>query len=121
MTISSLPRTSSTTTPTWRLSGVGDNHAEVAVDRLKRRQAEIGVQTNDFGDDVAHLGEKFSADVFDFVGAEAADFFDDRERQGEMVRAAAHEERGRDDQRQRNFQRELGAVCRHCFAFRFRR
>ncbi len=86
------------------ISGVGNNHAEVAIDGLKRRKAEIGIQANDFGDDVAHLGEKFSADVFDFIGAQAADFLDDGERQGEMVRTATHEERGRDDQGQGNFQ-----------------
>ena len=59
------------------IANIGDHHAEVSVDSLERRQAEVGVQANDFGDDVANLGEQFAADIFDFVGAEAANFFDD--------------------------------------------
>ena len=58
---------------------------------------EIGIEANDFGDDVANLGEKFAADIFDFIGAQATNFFHDRERQGKVIGAAAHEESGRDD------------------------
>ena len=74
-----------------------DDHMEIAVKRLERRQGELHVQAHDLGDDVAHAGEKFSADVFDFVGPEAANFFDDGQRQSEDGCAAAHEQRLRDD------------------------
>ncbi len=63
------------------ITGVGDDHAEVAVDRFERRKAEIGVEANDFGDDVADFSQQLSANVFDFVGAKAANLFDDRERE----------------------------------------
>ena len=54
-----------------------DDHVEIAVERFERRQGELHVEAHDFGDHVAHAGEKFSADIFDFVGLEAANFFDD--------------------------------------------
>src|SRR5712692_10410996 len=92
-------------------AGVGHDHAEVAVDGLERRQAEIGVQADDFGDHVANLGKQLAAHVLDFVGAETADFFDHGERKREAGAAAAHEQRGGDDQGQRNFQRELGSLA----------
>src|SRR5467141_2420935 len=57
-------------------AGVGNHHAEVAVDGFERRQAEIGVQADNFGDYVANLGKQLAAHVFDLVGAEAADFLD---------------------------------------------
>src|SRR5713226_5585946 len=91
------------------IAGVGHDHAEVAVDGLERRQAEIGVQADDFGDHVANLGEQLAAHVLDFVGTEAADFLDHGERKREAGAAAAHEQRGGDDQGQWNFQRELGS------------
>ena len=47
---------------------------------FQRRKAEIAVEADDFGDDIAHFGEKFAADVFDFVGADTANFFDDGKR-----------------------------------------
>jgi len=41
---------------------------------------------NDFGDHVATpLGEQLAADVFDFGGAEAADFFYDGEWSAKLV------------------------------------
>src|SRR3989440_4211594 len=70
---------------------VGDDHAEIAVDRLKRGQTEMGIEANDFGDNVADLGEQLSADVFDFVRANAADFLDNGQRQSKIGGSAAHE------------------------------
>src|SRR5258708_6442645 len=57
------------------ISGVGDNHAEISVDGLQRRQAQIGIEANDFGDDVADFSEEFSADVLAFIGAETPNSF----------------------------------------------
>ena len=54
-----------------------DDHVEIAVERLERRQGELQIEAHDLGDHVAHAGEQFSADVFDFVGLEAANFLDD--------------------------------------------
>src|ERR1700722_13743262 len=54
----------------FSVAGVGDDHVKVAVDGFERRQTEIGVQANDFGDDIANLGEQLTADVFDFVSAQ---------------------------------------------------
>ena len=48
------------------VSGICHNHAEVAIDRFERRQSKIGIQTHDFGNHIAHLGQQFSADVFYF-------------------------------------------------------
>ena len=48
--------------------GVGDDHPEVAVDGLERRQAKIRIEANDFGDHVADLGQELATNVFDFVG-----------------------------------------------------
>ena len=59
---------------------VGNDHAEIAIDRFECWQSEVGVQADDFGDDVAHLCEELAADVFDFIRANPADFFDDRKR-----------------------------------------
>src|SRR3984893_6262308 len=93
------------------IAGIGDNHAEVAVNGFERRQTEVRVQADNFGDHVADLGEQLAADVFDFVGAEAADFLNYGEGQREAGGAAAHKESGGDDQCQRNFQGELGALA----------
>ena len=101
------------------IAGVGHHHVEVTVDGFQRRQPEIAVEAHDFGDHVANLGEQLAADVFDFVGAQAANFFDHRQRQSEAGRSAAHEERGRDDQRQRNFQREGRARARRALNIDF--
>src|SRR5579883_1372933 len=101
------------------IAGIGDNHAEVAVDGLEGRQAEIRVKADDLGDDVAHLGEQLAADVFDFVGAQAANLFDDGERKREGERAATDKERGRDDESQRHFQGELGAGAWRTLDFDF--
>src|SRR6266480_481381 len=60
--------------PDLAIAGVGDDHEEVVIDGLERREAEICVEANDFGDDVANLGNELAADVFDFVGANAANF-----------------------------------------------
>src|SRR5208337_1754587 len=79
------------------IPGIGDDHAEIAVDGLERRQAEIGIKADDFSDDVANLGEEFAANIFNFIGAQAANFLHDGERKGEMIRAATYEESGRDD------------------------
>src|SRR6202789_2596994 len=88
-----------------------DDHVEIAVERFERRQGELDVEAHYFGDYVAHASEKFSADVFDFAGLEAANFFDDGQRQREDGCAAAHEERLRDDQGERHFYREGRAVA----------
>src|SRR5262249_8144131 len=101
------------------VAGVGDDHAEVTVDGLKRRKTEIGVKAHNFGDDVTDFGQKFAADVFDFVGANAADFLDDTKRQRVAGSSATNEERGRDDQGQRNFQSELGAFAALAVDFDF--
>src|SRR5229473_2910224 len=45
------------------------HHPEVTIDRFERRQPQIGIQPHDLCDHVAYLGQKFSADVFDFIGA----------------------------------------------------
>ena len=66
------------------VTGVGYNHAEESIHRLEWRQAKIGIQANDFRYDVANLGQQFAAYVLDFVGAQAADFFDDGQRQREV-------------------------------------
>src|SRR5256885_744554 len=84
------------------ISCIGDNHAKVAVNRLEGRQAKIGVEANDFSDDVAHLGEQLAANVFDFIGAKTANFFDDREWQGEIGATAAHKQRRGNNQGQGN-------------------
>src|SRR6266478_7181890 len=62
------------------IADVGHDHAKVAVDWFERWQAEIRVQADNFGDHVANLSEQLAAHVFDFVGAEAADFLDHGER-----------------------------------------
>src|SRR5580704_6005110 len=67
------------------------DHVEIAVQRFERWQGELDVETDDFGDDVADAGEKFSADVFDFAGFQPANLFDDGQRQSEDRCAAAHE------------------------------
>src|SRR6266404_2415015 len=64
--------------PDLAIAGVRHDHAEVAVDRFERRQTEVRVQANNFGDDIANLCQQLAADVFDLVGAEAPDFLDDR-------------------------------------------
>ena len=91
---------------------VRDNHAEVTVDGFERRQAKVRIEAHNFGDDVADLGEQFSADLFDFVGANAANFFDDSQWQRKIRSSAADEESWRDDERQGNFQGELRALAR---------
>ena len=70
------------------------------------RQAEIAVEAHHFGDHVTNFCEQLATDVFDFVGAQAANFFDHRQRQRETCRAAAHKQCRRNDQRQRHFQRK---------------
>src|ERR1700728_3616420 len=99
------------------IARVGYNHAEVAVEGFQRRQAEIAVETNDFGDDVANFGKEFAADVFEFVGANAADFLDDRERQDEADAAAADKQRGRNNQRQGHLEGEFCALAARAFDF----
>src|SRR5438105_15587942 len=93
------------------ISGVSHDHAEESVDRLERRQAQIGVYTDDFGDDVADFGQQFAANVLNFVRAQAADFLDDGERHGEICRAAAHKQRRRNNKSQGNFEREFCALA----------
>ena len=48
---------------------------------------EIGIEAHDFGNDVADFCEEFAADVLDFIGAQAANLFDDSERQSEIGRS----------------------------------
>jgi len=74
ITISSLPMTSSTTRPTWAVVRVGNHHAKITVDRFKRRKTEIRIQSDDFRHHIANFGEQLAADVFDFIGAQAANF-----------------------------------------------
>src|SRR5262249_15473575 len=87
-----------------------DDHVEVAVERLKRGKVKLHVKANDFRDHVTHAREEFAADVFDVFGTQATDFLDDREGKCEDGRAAAHEERLRNDQRERNFYGEAAAA-----------
>ena len=101
------------------IAGVGDDHAEVTVDRFERGQTEIRIESHDFGDDIANLRKELAADIFDFVGTDAADFFDDCERKRKARATAADKERGRDDQRQRNFERELRAGTGRALNFDF--
>ena len=56
--------------------GICDDHAEISVDGFERRQAEIGIETNDFGDHVANFCKELPADIFNFIGAQTANFFD---------------------------------------------
>src|SRR5581483_2838864 len=93
------------------IAGIGDNHAEVAVDGLERRKAEVGVETDDLGDDVADLGEELAADVLNFVGADTANFFHHGERESKAGAAAADKERGRNDERERNLEGKAGALA----------
>src|SRR5262249_49601811 len=85
--------------PNLAATGVGHDHTEVAVNGFERRKAEIAVEANDFGDDVAHLGDELAADVFDLVGTDATNFFDDAQRKRVAGAAAANEQSGRDDER----------------------
>src|SRR5271155_878984 len=87
-----------------------DDHVEIAVEGFERRQRQLDVEADDFGAHVAPAGKKLSADIFDFAGLEAANFFDDSQRQSKDGCAAAHEERLRDDQGERNFYGEGGTV-----------
>jgi hypothetical protein len=66
------------------VSGVGHNHTEKPVDRLEWRQAEIRIEANDFGDDVAHLGQHFAANILDFVRAQPPDLLDHCQRQSKI-------------------------------------
>src|SRR5712664_3520300 len=93
------------------VSSICDHHPEVTIDRFERRQPQIGIQTHDLCDHVAYLGQKFSADVFDFIGAQAADFLDDRQRQREIRRAAAHKQSRRDNQGERHLEGKLRALA----------
>ena len=78
---------------------VGDDHAEVAVDRFERRKAEIRVEANDFSDHIANFCEQLSANIFNLVGTKPANLFYNREWQREIRGAATHEESGRDNER----------------------
>jgi len=69
----------------------------------RRREAKISVEANDFGDDVANLGDELAADVFDFVGTNAANFFDDAEVEAHNWNTAPDEDAG-EIQRQRDFE-----------------
>ena len=82
-------------------------------------RASCTIQPHDLSDHVAHAREQFSADVFDFFGREAANFFDDGQGQSEDRRAAADEQRLRDDERERNFHGEAGAAARLGTNFNF--
>ena len=105
--------------PNLMVSGVCNDHPVESVNGCERGQPKIGIQANDFGNDVTHLGQQFSAHVFDFVGAQATNLFDNRQRQREIGRAAAHKKCGRNDQRQRNLERELGALAGGALDFDF--
>ena len=96
-----------------------DDHVEVTVQRLKRRQSELQVQADHFGDHVANAREQLSANIFDFFRPQAANFFDERERQRKCRRPATHEERLRDNQRQRHLYGETRAVPQFRSNFNF--
>src|SRR5437588_6870066 len=53
------------------VSGICHDHPEVTIDRFERRQSKIGIQSHHLGDHVAYLGQQFSADGFNFIGAKA--------------------------------------------------
>src|ERR1700734_3670597 len=88
-----------------------DDHVEIAVQRFEWRQRKLDVEADDLSNYIAYAREELSADVFDFAGLEAANFFDDGQRQSEDGCAAAHEERLRDDQGERHFYGEGRAVA----------
>src|SRR5712664_2207428 len=92
------------------VSGICHHHSEVSIDWFERRQTQIGIQSHDLCDHVAHLCQQFSADVFDFIGAQAADFLDDRQWQRVIRRAAAHKQSRRDNQGQGHLEGKLRAL-----------
>src|SRR5216683_3266083 len=98
-------------------SGPHDHHIHVAVNRLDRRKTERGVQTNYFRDDASHFREQLPADVFYFSGAQPANFFHDGEGHRQDRGARTHKQRLRNNQRERNFYSEAGALP--CFAMDF--
>ena len=81
--------------------------------------ASCKIEPHDFRDHVAHAREQLSADVFDFLGAQAANFLDHGERKREDGCAATDEERLRNDQRQRHLHGEAGAAARFGANFDF--
>src|SRR5713226_9598470 len=71
------------------VSGICHHHPEVSIEWFESRQAQIGIQSHDLSNYVTHLGQQFSADIFDFVGAQPADFLDHRQWQRESRRSTA--------------------------------
>ena len=87
-----------------------DNHVEVAVDRFQLRQAQLHVEAHDLGDHITHPGQQLPANVFDLGRLQPADFLHHREGQRKCRFAAAHKQRLRNDQGQRNFYGEARAM-----------
>ena len=88
-----------------------NDHVEIAVQRLERRQGKLQIEAHDFGDHAAHAREQLSANIFDFLGLQAANFLDHRQRERKHGRAAANEQRLRNDQRERHLYREARAAA----------
>src|SRR5262249_6306484 len=90
---------------------IDDHHAEIPVDRLDWLQAKHTVQSDDFSNSVADLGEQLTPDVFDIRRLQPPNLFYERQRQSKHGVTATHEQRLRDDERKRNFQGETRAVA----------
>src|SRR4029077_5360153 len=88
-----------------------DNHVKVAVQRLERRQRELKIQADYFCHHTADACEQLSSHVLDFFRPQTPNFFHDGERQRKHGGATAHEERLRNNQRQRHFHREASAAA----------
>ncbi len=76
MTISSLRKTSSTTTPTCLPPTFTSTRRKYPLIGCRRGSRKRLVEAHHFGQHVADFGDEFAADFFDVAGANAADFLD---------------------------------------------
>src|SRR5581483_1987611 len=81
---------------------IDQHHAIEAVHRLDWRQTQLLVELYHFRYNVADLGKQLAADFLDLRVGDAANLFHERQRERELALTAAHEQRLRDDERQRH-------------------
>ena len=92
MTISSLRRTSSTTTPTCLPPTLTSTRRIPAVDRLQRGEtASASSKCTTSVSDVATLAMTFAAHILNLAGTYAANFLDKRQRERKGLLADTHE------------------------------
>ena len=87
-------------------ANIDDHQPVISIHRLHVLQTKLEIEADDFRHHIAHAGEQLAAHFFQVRVLQAADFFHEGQRESKHIFAAAHEQRLRNDEGERNLERE---------------